>query len=112
MPRFLTSSELRQAEERWPNDKQTSCLLEAVTDWPTLNLQEPEELVAALNAELGIPLSQEALSQYADGLNEPWKREAVYSLLRLFTQRQAQPNQQVILESILDELTAKIREHL
>jgi len=112
MPRFLTFNELCQAEDRLPNDEQISYLLEAVTDWPTFNLQEPGELVAALTAELDMPLTYEALSQYAHGLSELWKREAICSLLRLFAEGQEQPDQKVVLESILDELTARVRGRL
>lgn len=112
MSRFLTFAELHQAEEQFPEDAHVACLLEAVTDWPTFNLQEPEELVTELRAELGVPLTYEALFQFAHGPNEPWKKEAVSSLLQLFEGGGHLPDQAIGLENVLDELTTSVRGRL
>ncbi|UOG77408.1 hypothetical protein MTX78_23990 (plasmid) [Hymenobacter tibetensis] len=58
-------------------------LVAAVTDWPFYHLKQPADLVAALQQELGDPLTAERLRLHATGLRQTdrWKVEALRSLL-------------------------------
>lgn len=112
MAPLLTFAELQQAEELLPSVGGVGYLLAAVSDWPTMNLQEPEQLLVELRAELGEPLTYDALTRYAQDAAEPWKAEAVSSLLLLFEEGPPPANQPLELESILAELTASVRASL
>jgi hypothetical protein len=58
-------------------------LVAAVTEWPTIPLQQPAELVAALQQALGDPLTARGLRVHATWLlqTDLWKVEALHSLL-------------------------------
>lgn len=62
-------------------------LLEAINDWPTLNLSELKEFLFELHNEVGLPLTLERITNYSKTLtivDSAWKLEAAYSLIKIF----------------------------
>ncbi|MCB2379868.1 hypothetical protein LGH70_19885 [Hymenobacter sp. BT635] len=85
-------------------------LLNAVTDWPIFGLSEPKDLLANLHIEITGPLTFNALRIYATVASDPWKGEAINSLLELFdSERKQQFNLDIELEAILIQLTHQCR---
>ena len=85
-------------------------LLEAVSDWPTYNLNEPVNLVANLKAEIKEPLTFDALKNYKDtDYNSGvygWKETSISSLLEMFDfERKCDFDKTIELEDIIIKLT-------
>ncbi len=89
-------------------------LLSAVTDWPTLNLQEPKDLVAELKKEIKNSLTFNYLDQYLKSLKsekDSWKIEAVTALLEMFElDGKNNRNDKLELEAIIDKVTRHYRQ--
>ena len=85
-------------------------LLEAVSDWPTYNLNEPVNLVANLKAEIKEPLTFDTLKNYKDtDYNSGvygWKETSISSLLEMFDfERKCDFDKTIELEDIIIKLT-------
>jgi hypothetical protein len=62
-------------------------LVDAINDWPTLNLSEPKDFLLELRIQIGTPLSFERVRNHLKNLsvsNAAWKIEAMSSLLEVF----------------------------
>jgi hypothetical protein len=88
---FLSYDELQNAIENDGTDNNfktaADFLLCAVTDYPTFNLKEPTDLVAALRQSINNTLTFDNLDNYLKSLspnNDAWTIEAVNSLLEMF----------------------------
>jgi hypothetical protein len=81
----------------------------ALTDWPTINLQEPVDLIAELKSEIKGKLTYSNIDNHYKTLNagdNAWKMEALCSLLELFDfERKSNFDKVVELESIIDKIT-------
>jgi hypothetical protein len=93
MPACITWEELQQLPEPEADQRHVlvlaGFLLTAILDWPTYNLQEPVDLLTALEQEVGDPLTYDRLHQYYASLplpEEGWKVESISSLLHLMEQ--------------------------
>lgn len=114
---FLTHEELFEATENDTsnNNFKTSAefLLSAISDWPTLNLQEPNELISELKNEIKDKLTYVALEKYLKVLRpeyDSWKMESISSLLEMFDfNRNNIIDKKVELESIISKITKHYR---
>src|SRR5688572_6488335 len=84
-------------------------LMNAVEEWPTLDLREPLELLNELRREVKGRLTfanLEMLSKHKDlGLGQ-WKVEALNALLEMFDfERKNRYDENIELESIIDKIT-------
>jgi hypothetical protein len=81
----------------------------ALTDWPTINLQEPADLIAELKNEIKGKLTYSNIDNYYKTLSagdNAWKMEALCSLLELFDfERKSNFDKVVELESIIDKIS-------
>ena len=75
-------------ENAWsPHQDFAELLLEACSDWPTLNLSEPVALLDELEGEVKAPVTRTNLENYSDQLpathseHWAWKQTACVSLL-------------------------------
>jgi hypothetical protein len=84
-------------------------LNEALTDWPTENLQEPIDLIVELKKEVQNKLTFSNLDNYNKGLNagdNAWKMCALSSLLELFDfDRRSNFDTSVELEDIISKIS-------
>lgn len=84
-------------------------LNEALSDWPTENLQEPIDLIAELKKEVQDKLTFSNLDNYNKKLSasdNAWKMSALSSVLELFDfERTCSFDKVVELESIIDKIT-------
>lgn len=89
-------------------------LMSAVTNWPTLNLQEPKDLIEELSHEINENLTFDNLNNYLKGLKphkDAWKIEAVTALLEMFDfDRKGFHDKSITLEMILENLTQHYRQ--
>lgn len=86
-------------------------LLQSVTDWPTLNLKEPKDLLRELKAEVNNVLSYTNIHEYSKRLNpnqDAWKIEAVASLLEMFDYNNI-IDTNIELENIIERLSKHYR---
>lgn len=90
-------------------------LLTAINDWPTMNLEEPKDLLDELKKEIKKPLTFDNLKKYSDGLKidisgNAWKMESVTSLLEMFDfDRKNTFDKEVTLDKIIERLTNHFR---
>ena len=91
-------------------------LMSALNDWPTLNLQEPKDLILELKNTLKRPLTFSNLDSYLKKLNpatDAWKMEALSSLLEMFDfERRNIFDRTIELEAIVDRLTQHYRQKI
>jgi hypothetical protein len=114
---FISYDELFNAIENdtTENNFKTSAefLMSAVTDWPTLNLQEPKNLIAELKNEIKKKLNFDNIESYLKNLratNDGWKTEAVSALLEMFDfDRKCNNDKSIELEKIVENLTQHYR---
>ena len=114
---FISYDELFNAIENdtTENNFKTSAefLMSAVTDWPTLNLQEPQNLIAELKNEIKKKLNFDNIESYLKNLratNDAWKIEAVSALLEMFDfDRKCNNDKSIDLEIIVEKLTQHYR---
>ena len=89
-------------------------LMSAVTNWPTLNLQEPKDLIEELSHEINENLTFDNLNNYLNGLKphkDAWKIEAVAALLEMFDfDRKGFHDKSITLEMIIEKLTQHYRQ--
>ena len=110
---FLSYDELQNAIERDSTDNNyktaADFLLNAVNDYPTLNLKEPTDLIAALRQELKDKLTFDNLDKYSEILREErdsWRISAVNSLIEMFDfERKNNYDKSIELETIIRQLT-------
>lgn len=115
---FLSYDELQNAIENdgTDNNYKTAAgfLLNAVTDYPTFNLKEPTELVAALRQKVNDKLTFDNLYNYLKSLSsdkDAWTMEAINSLLEMFDfDRKSVFDHTIELESIIRQLTQHYRQ--
>jgi hypothetical protein len=80
-------------------------LLMAITDWPTMNLVEPVDLINELKKEIGLELIMEKIKQHQTKLNlatDAWKAESLSSVLEVYNLDNTK---------VLDELVVEIAKH-
>jgi len=114
---FLSYDELQNAidiDEPANNFKTAAdFLLSAVGDYPTFNLKEPTDLVAALRQSINDKLTFENLNNYLKSLSpdkDAWTMEAVNSLLEMFDfDRNNTFDKTIELETIIRLLTKHYR---
>lgn len=91
-------------------------LISALNDWPTLNLQEPKDLILELKNKLKKPLTFNNLASYLESLNpsiDAWKMEALSALLEMFDfDRRKMFDRTIELEVIVDRLTQHYRQKI
>ena len=89
-------------------------LMSAVTNWPTLNLQEPKDLIEELSHEINENLTFDNLNNYLKGLKphkDAWKIEAVAALLEMFDfDRKGFHDKSITLVMIIEKLTQHCRQ--
>ncbi|MBE0663328.1 MAG: hypothetical protein IH597_12790 [Bacteroidales bacterium] len=88
-------------------------LLEAFTDWPTQDIEEPSEMVCELKLQVKEKLTFDNLDKYLKRL-EPdkdfWEIESLKSLLELFDFEQNKTvDKDIELEIIIDRITKHYR---
>ena len=81
-------------------------LLDALNDWPTLNLSESVDLVAELKMHTKDKLNHNTLTKLSNSLTlSPWKMEAISTLLQLFNcERNGIVDKEVDLETLIQRL--------
>jgi len=88
-------------------------LLEALNDWPTINIKEPQHLVVELRNEIKDSLTFDNLNKYSQNLSaksDLWKMEGLASILQMFNYtRKADFKSHVVLEDIITDLTKHYR---
>src|SRR5947207_3208181 len=109
---IITFDELTNVIESETSDsKFKTCakfLISALNDWPTIDLQEPKDLLDELHAEVNNPLTFENLDFYLKGLTilDAWKMESVASLREMFDfDRNNSVDKTITLETIIAKLT-------
>ncbi len=87
----ISFDELHDATENDPSESDFKMaaqhLIEAITDWPNRNVQEPKNLIAELKNEIKGELTFDNLNDYFNTLSaerDAWKLEAWSSLCSLF----------------------------
>ncbi len=84
-------------------------LNEALSDWPTLNLREPADLLTELKKAVQGKLTYTNLDNYYKQIDlnvDAWKSTAVSSLLEMFDfERKNVFDKNIELESIIDKIT-------
>ena len=118
-PEIITADELTDKIESLAADnKFKTCgefLLTAINDWPTMNLEEPKDLLDELKNEIERPLTFDNLEKYSDGLKidisgNAWKMESVASLLEMFDfDRNNTFDKEVTSDKIIERLTNHLR---
>jgi hypothetical protein len=115
---FLSFDELQNAIENDVTDNNfktaADFLLSAVTDYPTFNLKEPTDLVAALRQSINNKLTFDNLDNYLKTLSsnkDAWIIEAVTSLLKMFDfERKNTFDKSIELDTIIRQLTKHYRQ--
>ena len=115
---FLSYDELQNAIEKDVTDNNfktaADFLLSAVTDYPTFNLKEPTDLVAALRQLINNKLTFDNLANYLKSLSpnkDAWIIEAVTSLLEMFDfERKNTFDKSIELDTIIRKLTQHYRQ--
>jgi len=81
----------------------------ALTDWPTLNLREPADLLVELRKEVQGKLTYTNLDNYSKQLDlglGMWKGEAISALLEMFDfERKCVFDKDIELEKIIEKIT-------
>ncbi len=84
-------------------------LLEAFTDWPTVNLTEPHEMISELKQEVNDRLTYDNLSNFLKKLkpqNDAWKMESLSNLLELFDfERNNNIDKEIELDVFMEKAT-------
>lgn len=88
-------------------------LLNAITDYPKFNLQEPKELITELKKEIKSNLTYDNIDNYLKSLNpdsDAWKMETLSALLEMFDfYRNSKFDKNIELETIVENLTKYYR---
>ena len=84
-------------------------LLEAINDWPTENLCEPNELILELKKHINGKLTFENIKLLLNTLNaenNAWKMESLHSLLKIFSIVEIENvDGEMELEMIMEKIT-------
>ena len=87
---MLSSEQLYSALEYLDSSEQdcvaVKLILAAISDWPSENLEEPEELLKEIKKETKNDLGKEGLQKLHDSMSpakDSWKSESLSSLLEL-----------------------------
>ena len=115
---FLSYDELQNAIENDLTDNNfktaANFLLSAVTDYPTFNLKEPTDLVAALRQSINSKLTFDNLNYYLKSLSpdkDTWTIEAITSLLEMFDfERKNTFDKTIEIETVIRQLTQHYRQ--
>ena len=114
---FLSYDELQNAIENDRTDNNfkiaADFLLSAVTDYPSFNLKEPTDLVAALQQSVNDRLTFDNLEKYLKSLSpdkDAWTMEAITALLEMFDfKRKYTFDRTIELDRIIQQLTQHYR---
>ena len=114
---FLSYDELQNAIENDGTDNNfktaADFLLSAVTDYPTFNLKEPNDLLTALRLAINDKLTFDNLDKYLKSLSpdkDAWTMEAINSLLEMFDFESKNTFDKAIeLDTIIRQLTQHYR---
>lgn len=106
---FITYSELVAILQNDSTDNNFKAaadnLLEAFTDWPTQNIEEPIDMLLELKFQINDKLTFENLSKFSKTLKpdkDAWKMESLASLLELFDfERDNNVDKEIELEGII-----------
>lgn len=83
-------------------------LLEAINDWPIVNLKEPNELISELKKEINNRLTFENINGYLKTLSpekDLWKMELLSSILEIFhIERHENVDVEIELEKLLERI--------
>lgn len=83
-------------------------LLEAINDWPIVNLKEPNELISELKKEINNRLTFENINGYLKTLSpekDSWKMESLSSILEIFhIERHENVDVEIELEKLLERI--------
>lgn len=89
-------------------------LINAVTDWPTTDLSEPQDLIVELKKEIKNKLTFDNIKYYQKSLNpeiDAWKLEAVTALIEMFDlERKNVFDRTIELETIVERLSDHYKE--
>ena len=103
--RLISNEELQNAiENDFINSKIKTAgqlLLDAINDWPTLNLTDPSGFLIEIQSEVGSPLSLKNIIEYSKALNlitDAWKLEATASLIEIFNYNKNMPLDRIIYD--------------
>jgi hypothetical protein len=116
-PELITFEELTDRIDSVTTDNRfRTCgqfLLAAINDWPTMNLEEPSDLLGELKNEIKLPLTFDNLRSYSRRLKtgisgNAWKMESVTSLLEMFD---FDRNNTIDKEATLDEIIQRLTNH-
>lgn len=88
-------------------------LLEAFTDWPTQNIDNPADMISELRFEIKSSLTKINLDNYLRTLSpasDAWKMESISGLLNIFELISDSNNSEIDLTDVLDCLTKHYRQ--
>lgn len=115
---FLTYKELSDAVDTNSTESNywtaAVFLMQAITDWPTFNLQEPSDLIEELRNEVKSQLTFDnlkALQKQLDTKDSAWKTESISSIIEMFDfERKNDFDNETELETIIKKLTEYYRQ--
>jgi hypothetical protein len=108
---MISAHQLYQVVEQKTSDDRSILLselfLDAMNDWPTLNLKEPDEFIGILKNEVGPCLTLSDFKLFSRRLHltqDAWKIESMASLFKIFDVMGNENSSQQELEKILDSI--------
>lgn len=108
---MISANKLNQVLEQKTADKRSILIsqlfLDAMNDWPTLNLKEPDEFIGKLKDEVGSSLTLNDLKLFSKRLNvvhDAWKIESLDSIIKIYEVVGNENSPQQELEKILDSI--------
>ncbi|MBN8572752.1 MAG: hypothetical protein J0M05_02470 [Candidatus Kapabacteria bacterium] len=106
---MISATQLKQVIEQRTTDERSllisQFLFEAINDWPTSNLTEPNEFIETLKNEVGLKLRLNDLKLFSKQLNfssDSWKIESLESIFKIFEIFDKENELQIELEKIID----------
>lgn len=106
---MISATQLKQVIEQRTTDERSllisQFLFEAINDWPTSNLTEPNEFIGTLKNEVGLKLRLNDLKLFSKQLNfssDSWKIESLESIFKIFEIFDKENELQIELEKIID----------
>ncbi len=106
---MISATQLKQVIEQRTTDERSllisQFLFEAINDWPTSNLTEPNEFIETLKNEVGLKLRFNDLKLFSKQLNftsDSWKIESLESIFKIFEIFDKENELQIELEKIID----------
>ncbi|MBL7936675.1 MAG: hypothetical protein JNM51_12790 [Bacteroidia bacterium] len=91
-------------------------LLEALTDWPTEELNEPKDIILELKKHIKDNLTFDNIEKYSKTLtvtNDAWKIEALHSIIEMFDfNRNNNFDKEIQFEQIIDKITTYYRNNI